>query len=227
MSDQIPSLGAAARPGPILRQFRIERGLTLTEVSERTGLPISSLSKIENGKMELTIDKLLRISLALDINIADVLGTPTNQYASTETSRRRCITRAGQGEVVASPSGEFCYHAYELLSKDLTPIVAEIRARSIEEFGEFHRHPGEEYVYVLEGELALYSDTYTPAHLKKGDSIYFDGGMGHAYVAVGEGPCRILSIFSSSATQVVDMVEGRKPLMETLAKFRSRGEPAA
>src|SRR3546814_10556096 len=67
MTDQMPDMGALVRPGAALREFRAERGLTLAELSQRTGLPVSSLSKIENDKVELTIDKLLRISLALDV----------------------------------------------------------------------------------------------------------------------------------------------------------------
>src|SRR3546814_2402497 len=87
---------------------------------------------------------------------------------------------------VTTRNGEVRYQAYDLLNKDLTPMVAQVHARSIEEFGDFHRHDGEEFVYVLDGELAFYSDSYTPAYLKAGDSIYFDSGMGHAYVAVGD-----------------------------------------
>ncbi|MHA4836406.1 helix-turn-helix domain-containing protein [Sphingopyxis sp. MSC1_008] len=202
-------MGALVRPGAALKEFRAERGLTLAEVSQRTGLPVSSLSKIENGKVELTIDKLLRISLALDVNIADIFGTPTGQYSPQGSSRRRSITRGSEGMAVATKNGEALYQAYDLLNKDLTPMVAEIQTRSIEEFGDFHRHDGEEFVFVLEGELAFYSDSYTPAYLKAGDSIYFDSGMGHAYVAVGDVPCRILSVFSTSRDQVVNFVQSQ------------------
>src|SRR3546814_18995090 len=90
-TGHIPDMGVLVRPGAALREFRAERGLTLAELSQRTGLPVSSLSKIENDKVELTIDKLLRISLALDVNIADIFGTPTGQYSPGASSRRRSI----------------------------------------------------------------------------------------------------------------------------------------
>src|SRR3546814_7235029 len=80
---------------------------------------------------------------------------------------------------VTTRNGEVRYQAYDLLNKDLTPMVAQVHARSIEEFGDFHRHDGEEFVYVLDGELAFYSDSYTPAYLKAGDSIYFDRSEEH------------------------------------------------
>lgn len=193
-ASQAPGEGPPVRPGAVLRRYRTERNLTLADVAQRTGLPVSTLSKIENGKMELTIDKLLRITLALDVNAADIFGAP-KQPLPGDASRRRSITRAGEGKVVRSSYGAYVYQAYDLLNKAFTPMVAEITSRTLEEFGEFHRHQGEEFVYVIEGELALYTDTYTPTYLKAGDSIYFDSGMGHAYVAAGDGPCRIMSVF--------------------------------
>lgn len=198
---------ALVKPGAVLRRYRLERGMTLAELSQKTGLQPSTLSKIETGKMETTIAKLLRISLALEVSIADLFGTPTSQYAAEPSSRVRCITRAGEGEVVTTQGGAFVYQAYELLQKAFTPAVAEIHARSLEEFGPFHRHAGEEFVYVLEGELALYTDAYTPARLAKGDAVYFDSGMGHAYVAVGDGPCRILSCFLTPDNEPLELME--------------------
>lgn len=219
MTEQ-PSGATIVRAGAALKGFRTERGLTLAEVSERTGLPISTLSKIENEKMELTIDKLLRISLALEINVADLFGTPSVHFQSADGSKRRTISRAGEGKKVRSNSGEYEYQAYDMLNKGMTPIVADITAKSMKEFGEFHRHQGEEYVYVLTGELALYTDSYTPAHLKEGDSIYFDSTMGHAYIAVGEAPCRILSIFSTTEEQTMNFVEDRGMLGDIIKKSR-------
>ena len=89
------------------------------------------------------------------------------------------------------------------------PIIADVRARSPDEFGEMIRHPGEEYAYVIEGEVELHTELYAPVHLKTGDSIYFDSGMGHVYVNVGKGTCRILSICSSPESQLIAAMRER------------------
>src|SRR3546814_17229062 len=60
MTDQMPDIGALVRPGAALREFRVERGLTLAELSPRSGLPVSSLSPLEHETVEVTIYKLLR-----------------------------------------------------------------------------------------------------------------------------------------------------------------------
>lgn len=185
---------SSIKPGVTLRSLRLKRGWGLAEISRRTGLPISSLSKIENDKMELTLDKLLRIGTALETDLVQLLGPLRATEVPSESAGRRSITRAGEGKLAACASGRYRYLAHDLLNKLLLPMVIEVTARSLEEFGEFNRHLGEEFLLVLEGELDFYSSIYMPVTLKKGDSIYFDGTMGHAYVSGGQGQCLILSV---------------------------------
>jgi len=198
--------GDMVTPGAALKSIRIERGWTLAQVSERTGVPTSTLSKVENGKTELTMDRLLRISVALEVNIADLFRSPKKPNTAQAPRSRRSVSRAGDATVVASPYGDYAYLAQDLLDKQVTPIIADIRARTLAEFGSYHRHVGEEFVLVLEGELALYTDTYAPTILKKGDSMYFDATMGHAYISAGEGACRLLLICAPG--EPLGLVEG-------------------
>ena len=197
---------------------RTGRGWTLADVARKTGIPVSTLSKVENGKTELTMDRMLCISVALEVNIADLFGSPTRGATSRDRARRS-ITRLGEGNVVASPYGDYCYHAQDLLEKRAAPLIATIRARTLEEFGEYHRHEGEEFLFVLEGALALHTDTYAPVSLKKGESIYFDSEMGHAYICASEEACRILLICVADGRGVLHMVEERwRPLRRTVVR---------
>lgn len=206
------------RPGASLKALRIKRGWSLAEVSRRTGLPVSSLSKVENDKMDLTLDKLLRIGTALETDLAHLIAPLRSPAAQEQPAGRRSITRAGEGKLIASTGGQYRYLAHDLLYKLSLPMLIEVTARSLEEFGEFNHHPGEEFLFVIEGELDLYTSVYLPVSLKKGDSMYFDGNMGHAYVAAGQGPCRILSV--CVAAEMAD-------LNESLARRHSRDEARA
>jgi transcriptional regulator with XRE-family HTH domain len=204
---------AVVTPGVALKSLRTGRGWTLADVARKTGIPVSTLSKVENGKTELTMDRMLCISVALEVNIADLFGSPTRGPTSRDRARRS-ITRLGEGNVVASPYGDYCYHAQDLLEKRAAPLIATIRARNLEEFGEYHRHEGEEFLFVLEGELALHTDTYAPVSLKKGESIYFDSEMGHAYVCASDTACQILLICVAEGRGVLHMVEGAVATVE-------------
>ncbi len=199
-----------AHPGSALKALRNERGWTLAEVSKRTGLPISTLSKIENERISLTYDKLALLSTSLSVDIAQLFAPPLGR-APGQVIGRRSYTPGGQGQVIETGNYGHIYPAADFLNKRFTPIIAELRARTLEEFGDFIRHPGEEYAFVLEGTVAFHTELYAPLIMRKDDSIYFDSGMGHAYLAADTGPCRVLSICSGPESQLKAALERKDP----------------
>jgi len=206
----------SARPGAALKALRMQRGWTLAEVSKRTDLPVSTLSKIENDRMSLTYDKLARISAGLEVDISQLFAPQVVAGLNGATvNGRRSVTLAGQGQAIETHNYGHLYPAADFLNKRFVPIIAELKARSLEEFGEMIRHQGEEYAFVLEGTVAFHSELYAPLTLHKGDSLYFDSGMGHAYLAAAPGPCRVLSICSGPESHI----------MEVLQRDNNRAEP--
>ena len=192
-----------AKPGAVVRAMREQRGWTLAEVSARTGLSVSTLSKVENGKLSLTYDKLYRISKGLDVHIgqlfaADSTSTVNGSASPRGFSGRRSVSRKGEGSVIDTPNYGHVYPATELLSKQMVPIFGQPKARTLEEFGELLRHSGEEFSVVLEGSVMFHTELYAPVLLQAGDSVYFDSSMGHAYLRVGNGPCRVLTVCSDA-----------------------------
>jgi transcriptional regulator with XRE-family HTH domain len=198
--------GANLHPGRMLKTLRLEKGWKLAELATRTGFPISTLSKLENGKISLTYDKLARVSKALDVDIG-VFFAPSPEAAASPGTGRRSIMRAGEGREIDTEYYHHLYQATDLLNKRFIPMLAYPRAKSLEEFGDWVRHSGEEYTYIIQGTVDLYSELYAPVRLEKGDSIYFDSGMGHAYIAVGDEPCQALTICSGDESQLLSAVE--------------------
>ena len=194
----VASKRVPAQPGLKLRELRIEKGLTLNDLSERTGLPASSVSKMENGKTEITFGKLVKFSEALGVDITALLGSQSHAnnppIPQVEGAMRRSIYRAGEGEAVETPRGNYLYLVTEVLHKRFAPIIGDVLHKDISTYGEYSQHDGEEFVYVLSGTLELHTEMYTPAVLEEGDSMFFDSAMRHAYIAKGDVPCRIMSI---------------------------------
>ncbi len=207
-------MNSKAKPGAVLKSLRLANGWTLAEVSRRTGLPVSTLSKVENDKMSLSYDKLARISRGLEIDIGLLFAMDGAAAPLSLVTGRRSITRAGEGRVIETETYGHIYPATDLLNKRFVPIVAEVRARSLSEFSELIRHPGEEYTFVLEGTVELHTDLYAPVTLEVGDSIYFDSGMGHVYLSAGPGFCRVLSICSGEESQLIAASKGSDPSVE-------------
>jgi transcriptional regulator with XRE-family HTH domain len=188
-----------AGPGIALRELRRVNNWTLLDLSAKTGIAVSTLSRIENGVVSPTFDVLTKLSRGLQIDLADLVSGETRPASAPQLPThaaqvgRRSVNRLGDGQLIDLSHHSLLYLSTDLLNKQITPIIGEYRARTRAEFGEFMRHDGEEYLYVLEGVLELHTECYAPVVLKAGESIYFDSRMGHAYIA-RELPCRALSI---------------------------------
>jgi transcriptional regulator with XRE-family HTH domain len=163
-----------------IREIRKSKGLTLEGLSEASGISVSQLSKIENGKARLTFDTALRFSGLFKVPVTAFLSNPT-----ASPPARRSVTTAGNGIVHQTPGMRFEVLCNEFKEKRNVFWRVVVSARSIEECGGWRSHPGEEFVYVLEGTLDLHTEHYQPSRLNAGDSILFDAVMPHAYVAVG------------------------------------------
>ena len=187
-------------PGETIRAMRKRAGLTLAELSNRTGLAVSTLSKLEVGNVSLSYDKLMLISKGLEIDMAELLDSTPHPGSAASYGGRRVVQRAGEGQHVETRSYSQSYLATELLNKRMTPIYVELHARTLPEFfaefGDFIRHPGEEFSYVIEGVVEFHTELYAPLTLQAGDSIYFDSEMGHAYLKASDEPCRTITTCS-------------------------------
>lgn len=190
-----------SHPGRVLRAARLEQGLTLRALAARLDMPFSTLSKLENGKMAMTYDKLVRLAQGLGVDIASLVAGAAPAEKPPAALGRRSVSRAGEWQGATTERYTHLYPAGDLLDKMMVPIVIDVKARSIDEIGGLVRHSGEEYLYVLSGTMELHSDLYAPLMLAPGDSVYFDSGMAHAYVRVGETPCQVLSVCAGPGMQ--------------------------
>ena len=202
--------------GSLLRGLRLRNHWTLKEMSERTGIPLSTLAKVEHDRLTLTYDKLLQLSQRLNLRMSD-LFSEADAAGDAPITARRSIGRLSDAIRVNTPNYEYFYMCPELRRKRMVPTVTRIRARSVEEFGELVHHPGEEYIYVLQGPVEIHTEFYEPIMLQTGESIYIDSTMGHAYVAPkGHDEALVLGICSSA----------EEDLMESLMTLHSDEPPA-
>jgi transcriptional regulator with XRE-family HTH domain len=168
--------------GGLLQGLRKRNGWTLKEMSERSGIPVSTLSKVEHDRLTLTYDKLLQLSQRLGLRMSELFSEQTEESAS-QGMARRSIGGIDNAIRVNTPNYDYYYMCPELRRKRMIPVLTHIRAKSVEEFGELVHHSGEEYIYVLEGAIEVHTEFYETVVLHEGESIYIDSNMGHAYLA--------------------------------------------
>ena len=184
--------------GGLLQGLRKRNGWTLKEMSERTGIPVSTLSKVEHDRLTLTYDKLQQLSQRLGLRMSELFSEPTGESGS-QGMARRSIGEIDNAIRVKTPNYDYYYMCPELRRKRMIPVLTHIRAKTVEEFGDLVHHSGEEYIHVLEGAIEVHTEFYETVVLHAGGSIYLDSNMGHAYLAAeGCDEAIVLGVCSSA-----------------------------
>lgn len=206
MSPKSPTLGT------LLRGLRTRKGWTLKEMSEHTQIPLSTLSKIEHDRLTLTYDKLQHLSQRLNLRMSELFSEPETDSAPKPVTARRSLGTLDKALRVQTDNYDYFYLCTELRRKRMIPIVTKVRAKTTAEFGELVRHPGEEYVHVIEGRIQVHTEFYDPVVLETGQGIYIDSQMGHAYI-VDEG-CEEAVLLAVCASADEDLMESLITLHE-------------
>ena len=181
------------RTGAAIRKLRLSRGWSLAVLSEQSGVPISTLSRVALGQNALNYDKLVRLCRALEV---DLEGLVTREAeSSVAASGRRSVTRAGDGPAARVGGNTGRRAAADLLSKAASPILIDITARSLEAHGPLTTHDGEAYALVVSGAVEFHSHLYAPLSMSAGDSVYFDAASGYALIAP-DLPAKVLLVAS-------------------------------
>ncbi|WP_109477303.1 XRE family transcriptional regulator [Paraburkholderia sp. C35] len=184
-SSQIDHKAVGAR----LRDARKARGLTLMQLSEQSGIAVSTISKAERGDIALTYDKFAALAHALQLDFDAIFGRAKRAAASPIEPT---FTASGQQMIYDTPNYEYGMLANDLTGKRMVPMRAHVRARKLTDFPDYIRHSGEEFVFLLDGALELRFETGAVFHLKPGDSLYFDSAVGHVYLSTGKKPAEVL-----------------------------------
>lgn len=200
MKSKKPGLGA------IIARLRARNNWTLKELSQRTHIPLSTLSKVEHGKLTLTYDKLQLLSERLGMRMSELFAEDDGE-ADVPVTARRSIGGQENALRVNTPNYDYYYLCTELKRKRMVPVITRLLARSAEKFGEPIRHHGEEFIYVLRGKVVVITEFYDPVTLNTGQCIYLDSTMAHAYL-IGEGcdEAEILGVVSSDDEDIVHTI---------------------
>ncbi|MCX2920881.1 MULTISPECIES: helix-turn-helix domain-containing protein [Stenotrophomonas] len=206
MSPKSPTLGT------LLRGLRTRQGWTLKEMSEHTEIPLSTLSKIEHDRLTLTYDKLQHLAQRLNLRMSELFSEPDSDSAPKPVTARRSLGSLDKALRVQTDNYDYYYLCTELRRKRMIPILTKVRAKTTAEFGELVRHPGEEYVHVMEGRIQVHTEFYDPVVLETGQGIYIDSQMGHAYIV--DTGCEEAVLLAVCASADEDLMESLITLHE-------------
>jgi transcriptional regulator with XRE-family HTH domain len=182
----------ALHHGLRIKSTREERGFTLEELSARSGIDEGALKEVEAGVSILPLGQLIKLSKALSLKMADFIATGSEPFTIVRIDQRRKFSRFGQ----AKQEG----HGYEYESlapnkKDrvMEPFIVTLYPTPADELSS---HDGQEFIYVLEGEMEVVIGDYRDV-LGPGDAVYYDSSTSHLVKARGDRPAKILAVLTS------------------------------
>lgn len=190
MTPSSKKIGELAIGGKI-RQFRENKGLSVQELAAAAGLSRPLVSQIENEQVSPPISTLLKIANALNTDISFFFqdtGLQEKTVVVRENERLNSPRRKVQGKAQLGYTYEAL--AYKKAFKHMEPFLVTFEAKEAEEVIKFS-HEGEEFHFVLEGQLEFSSEEETIV-LNPGDSIYFESDQLHGFRALGDKPAKAL-----------------------------------
>ena len=173
------SNGTTAGIGPRLRQLRVTRGLSLAEVAETVGISVGFLSALERSHMSASVGTLRRLARYYKTNILD--------FFDPSESNTRLVQPAARKVLQAGPGVRM-----ELLAWGNTVMEPHLfRIKPKAGSGESYSHEGEEFLFILRGELEI-SVQDEQYRLKTGDSFYFESATPHRWKNPGRSETWVL-----------------------------------
>lgn len=178
------------RTGACLRAVRRQQGLTLKELSRRSRVALSTLSKMELGQASVSYEKLAAVAHALQIDIAQLFDPRPRPKAAAGPTAVQCTLQEAPRYDTANYELRMLATAFP--DKRMTPAWGRIVARSSAEFDDFVRHAGQEFVMVLSGSVCIRFENGQQIVLRRHESAYFDSSVGHMYLSRGRGEATVV-----------------------------------
>lgn len=174
--------------GPRLRAMRTARGATLAQLSETTGVSLSTLSRLESGQRRPTLELLLPLARAYQVPLDELVGAPA---VGDPRVHPRPFQRHGQTFI---PLTRYLggLHAY----KQILPVAGKRDGRP-----EQRTHEGYEWLYVLSGKLLLALGEHDLV-LTSGEVAEFDTRTPHGFANAGEHAVEFLSLFGPQGERI-------------------------
>ena len=170
--------------GARLRQVRKARQLTLKQLSELSGVPVSTLSKMELAQVSVSYEKLAAAARALNVDIAQLFRASGAIHAPIPAT----VVVDSLPEAAGYSTGTYDYYpiAGAFPERRMTPAYARIFARERGQFDDFIRHPGQEFAMVLSGRVRIEFETGEAVSIGPQETAYFDSQVGHIYLSESE-----------------------------------------
>ncbi|AZC16223.1 MULTISPECIES: helix-turn-helix domain-containing protein [Pseudomonas] len=180
--------------GARLRSIRKAQKLTLKQLSERSGVALSTLSKMELAQVSVSYEKLAAAARALGVDIAQLFAPSAMASRAVQPT----VVSTTIADAPGYSTGNYDYHpmAGDFPGRNMTPMYARIFARELQQFEDYIRHPGQEFALVLSGRVRIQFETGEQVSIGPQETAYFNSSIGHIYLAEGVEDAEVMVVMS-------------------------------
>lgn len=181
--------------GERIRSVRELRGLTLEDLSSRTGISLSTLKQIEANKIIPPLGELIKLGKAMEMKMGYFISPGVEKTMTVvRADNRKPVSRFG-----TKKSARYGYFyeslAAEKANRFMEPFLITMVPSEIKELS---THDGQEFIFVLEGEMqAQVGDQVEVLH--PGDAIYYDSQVPHLVKCAGQKTTKILAVLYTAS----------------------------
>ena len=182
----------AVTPAQNFRAAREKQGFSVQELAQKTGISQRELEQVEAGQTMLPLGQVIKLSKVLSLKMADMISVGDKSFTIVRAGERSKVQRFGKAKQAS--------HGYEYVSlapgkrdRLMEPFLVTLHPASSDEPSS---HDGQEFIYVLEGEMEVIVNDARDV-LRAGDSIYYDSSTTHLVRAHGNKPAQILAVLIS------------------------------
>jgi transcriptional regulator with XRE-family HTH domain len=178
--------------GERIKQLRESKNLSLKDLADLTGFSTALLSQIENHLVSPSLGTMIKLARAMGIRVGDFLGeTKGEPFTIVRKDERKSVSR------FASKDGVKYGYSYESLGfekkdRHMEPFIVTLEPATVKSY-KTSVHEGEEFIFVLEGEMEVILGDHTDV-LYPGDSIYYDSTIPHRVQCHQDKVTKILAV---------------------------------
>lgn len=186
------------RVGEKIKELREKKGLSLKDLSDLTGFSTALLSQMENHLVSPSLGTIIKLARALGVRVSDFLGESEGEpFSIVRKDERKKVSR------FASKDGVKYGYSYESLGYDkkdrhMEPFIVTLEPATVKP-SKTSVHEGEEFIFVLEGEMEVVLGKHTDV-LYPGDSIYYDSTIPHRVQCHQDKVTKILAVLYAAST---------------------------
>lgn len=185
------------RIGNLIKTRRCSLGLSIRELSAKSGVAAGTISQIETGK---TSPNLVSV-----YSLCDTLNFPISALFVEDNSDKIKLVR--HNERVSFVRNTSCKKQIieSLITKGDTEMwggVVDMPPHT--DSGDYYYHEGEEFVFILEGTITFMLEDYSSYDLEEGDTLYYPNEIGHRWENRSDAPAKFIIVSTSVFAENID-----------------------